>query len=393
MRIGYTEEQEALRSELRSYYDRLLAPHEDDLARSNGVGPTVRAIVGQMGEDGWLGIGWPEEYGGQGRSAMDQFLFFDEAMRAGAPVPFVTLNTVGPTLIAFGSDEQKARLLPGILTGELIFAIGYTEPEAGTDLASLRTKAVRDGEEYVVNGSKIFTSGADDADYVFLAVRTNTEAPKHKGISILLVPTAAPGFKVTPITTVGDLRTTATFYDDVRVPVANRVGEEDAGWRLITTQLNHERVGLAAFGAKAFRLWDEVIAWAAATPSGEAGGGTMLDLPWVQADLARTYAKLEAMKVLNWRMVADVGAGTLQAADASAVKVYGTETVVDVYRTLLGILGPVGSLRAGSPGALLRGELERAGRAAQINTFGGGVNEVQREIVAAAGLGMARRAR
>ncbi len=393
MHLDLTPDQVALRDELRAYFAGLMT--EDTRARLGGAegGPLYRSVVEQIGADGWLGIGWPTEYGGQGRSAMDQFLFFDEAMRAGAPVPFVTLNTVGPTLIAFGTDEQKARFLPGILRGELIFAIGYTEPEAGTDLASLRTRAVRDGEEYVVNGSKIFTSGADDADYVFLAVRTNTEAPKHKGISILLVPTSSPGFKVTPITTVGDLRTTATFYDDVRVPVANRVGDEDAGWRLITTQLNHERVGLAAFGAKAFRLWDEVAAWAAATPSAPDGAGTMLDLPWVQADLARTYARLEAMKVLNWRMVADVGAGTLQAADASAVKVYGTETVVDVYRTLLGVLGPAGTLRAGSPGALLRGELERAGRAAQINTFGGGVNEVQREIVAAAGLGMARRAR
>jgi 3-oxocholest-4-en-26-oyl-CoA dehydrogenase alpha subunit len=391
--LDLTPDEAALRDELRAYFTGLMT--DDIRARLGGAegGPLYRSVVQQIGKDGWLGIGWPQEYGGQGRSAMDQFLFFDEAMRAGAPVPFVTLNTVGPTLIAFGTDDQKARFLPGILAGELIFAIGYTEPEAGTDLASLRTRAVRDGEEYVVNGSKIFTSGADDADYVFLAVRTNLEAPKHKGISILLVPTTSPGFKVTPITTVGDLRTTATFYDDVRVPVANRVGEEDAGWRLITTQLNHERVGLAAFGAKAFRHWDEVAAWAAATPSGEPGGGTMLDLPWVQADLARTYAKLEAMKVLNWRMVADVGAGTLEAADASAVKVYGTETVVDVYRTLLGILGPVGSLRAGSPGARLRGEVERGGRAAQINTFGGGVNEVQREIVAAAGLGMARRAR
>jgi 3-oxocholest-4-en-26-oyl-CoA dehydrogenase alpha subunit len=391
--LDLTPDEAALRDELRAYFTGLMT--DDIRARLGGAegGPLYRSVVQQIGKDGWLGIGWPQEYGGQGRSAMDQFLFFDEAMRAGAPVPFVTLNTVGPTLIAFGTDDQKARFLPGILAGELIFAIGYTEPEAGTDLASLRTRAVRDGEEYVVNGSKIFTSGADDADYVFLAVRTNLEAPKHKGISILLVPTTSPGFKVTPITTVGDLRTTATFYDDVRVPVANRVGEEDAGWRLITTQLNHERVGLAAFGAKAFRHWDEVAAWAAATPSGEPGGGTMLDLPWVQADLARTYAKLEAMKVLNWRMVADVGAGTLEAADASAVKVYGTETVVDVYRTLLGIFGPVGSLRAGSPGARLRGEVERGGRAAQINTFGGGVNEVQREIVAAAGLGMARRAR
>jgi alkylation response protein AidB-like acyl-CoA dehydrogenase len=307
------------------------------------------------------------------------------------PFPFVTINTVGPTIMRFGTEAQKERFLPGIVSGEIHFAIGYTEPEAGTDLASLRTRAARDGDEYVVNGSKVFTSGANDADFVWLACRTDADAPKHKGISILAVPTTSPGFKWTPIVTVGGTRTTATYYDDVRVPVANRIGDENAGWRMITTQLNHERVGLAAIGSLAFRLWDEVMAWARDTEAPE--GGPMIDRPWVQADLARTHARLEAMKLLNWRMAANVAADRLGPADSSAVKVYGTETLVDVYRTLLGILGPVGYLQAGSAGAVLHGRLEKAGRASQINTFGGGVNEVQRDIVAAAGLGMTRQKR
>jgi 3-oxocholest-4-en-26-oyl-CoA dehydrogenase alpha subunit len=389
MFLDYTTEQKELRQQLRQYFARLL-PDEvrTELGGPGEGGPLYRRLVRQMGADGWLGIGWPREYGGQGRPPTDQFIFFDEAQRAGAPIPFVTLNTVGPTLMRFGSEEQKARFLPGILSGEIHFAIGYTEPEAGTDLASLRTRAVRDGDEYVVNGSKVFTSGAQDADYVWLAVRTDPDAPKHKGISLLLVPTASPGFKVSPIVTVGGVRTNATYYDDLRVPAANLVGQENEGWRMITTQLNHERVGLAAMGGMAHRLWDEVLAWAAATPAD--GGGTVLDQPWVQMDLARTHARLEAMKLLNWRMTADTAAGTLNPGDSSAVKVYGTECLIDVYRTLLGILGPLGYLPAAESGAVLHGDLERAARAAQVNTFGGGVNEVQREIVASVGLGMAR---
>ncbi|HEY3703167.1 MAG TPA: acyl-CoA dehydrogenase family protein, partial [Acidimicrobiales bacterium] len=264
MFLDYTTEQKELRKQLRQYFARLLPDDvRSELCGPGEGGPLYRRLVGQMGADGWLGLGWPREYGGQGRPPTDQFIFFDEAQRAGAPIPFVTLNTVGPTLMRFGSEEQKARFLPGILAGEIHFAIGYTEPEAGTDLASLRTRAVRDGDEYVVNGSKVFTSGAQDADYVWLAVRTDPDAPKHKGISLLLVPTASPGFKVSPIVTVGGVRTNATYYDDLRVPAANLVGRENEGWRMITTQLNHERVGLAAMGGMAHRLWDEVLAWAA----------------------------------------------------------------------------------------------------------------------------------
>jgi 3-oxocholest-4-en-26-oyl-CoA dehydrogenase alpha subunit len=396
MFLDYTPEQQALRKELREYFAQLLTPDVRARLGEPGEGsPLFRDVVRQIGTDGWLGIGWPQGYGGQGRPATDQFIFFDEVQRAGAPFPFVTLNTVGPTIMRFGSDEQKSFFLPGILAGEINFAIGYTEPEAGTDLASLRTRAVLDGDEWVINGNKVFTSGANQADYVWLACRTDPEVAKHKGISIIVVPTASAGFKCTPIVTVGGNTTTATYYDDVRVPKGNVVGDANAGWQLITTQLNHERVGLAAMGGLAHRLWDEVAAWCRSTAAGGKGKKKkkMIDVPWVQMDLARAHARLEAMKLLNWRMAAALDAGALKPADSSAVKVYGTETLVDVYRTLLGVLGASGYLPAGSPGAVLHGDVERAGRAAQINTFGGGVNEVQREIIASAGLGMARRAR
>jgi 3-oxocholest-4-en-26-oyl-CoA dehydrogenase alpha subunit len=394
MFLDYTPEQVALRKELRAYFDDLLTPEVRAALGAAGEGsPNFRAVVRRMGADGWLGIGWPKEFGGQGRGVLDQFIFFDEVQRAGAPFPFVTINTVGPTLMTYGSDEHKRTYLPGILSGDVNFAIGYTEPEAGTDLASLRTRAVLDGDEWVINGNKVFTSGANQADYVWLACRTDPDAPKHKGISIIIVPTSSPGFKTTPIVTVGSVVTQATFYDDIRVPKGNIVGDVNGGWRLITNQLNHERVGLAALAGQTFRLYDDMVEWCRTAPSGEGDGAVMLDVPWVRADLARAHAKLEAMKLLNWRMAAAVAAGTLGPADAGASKVYGVETQIEAYRLFLGILGAVGYLPDGSPGAVLRGDVERAARAAQINTFGGGVVEVLREMVAAAGLGMARTAR
>jgi alkylation response protein AidB-like acyl-CoA dehydrogenase len=381
-----TAEQGALRKELRAYFAELLTPAvRAELESDPEGGPVYRRVVRQMGADGWLGVGWPEQFGGQGRPPTDQFIFFDEVWRARAPFPFVTINTVGPTLMLFGTEEQKQRFLPGILRGEINFAIGYTEPEAGTDLASLKTRAVRDGDEYVINGSKIFTSGADQADYVWLACRTDLEASKHKGISIILVPTSTPGFSATLIQTVGDTKTAASYYVDVRVPVENIVAGENEGWRLITNQLNHERVGLAALGGETSELYDAVERWAK--------GNGLAELPWVQRNLAEAYARLEAMRLLNWQMARKVEDGTLAPYDASSVKVYGTETHINVYRLLLDIVGPVGYLAPGSAGAILNGRLERAGRSAQINTFGGGVNEVQREIVAWTGLKMARQGR
>lgn len=405
MHLAESSDQHTLRMQLRAYFAELLTPQVREQLGAAGEGsPEFRRIVRQLGADGWLGLSWPVEYGGQGRPATDQFIMFDEIQRAHAPFPFVTVNTVGPAIVAHGTDDQKARYLPGMLAGEINFAIGYTEPEAGTDLASLRTSAVRDGDEWLINGNKVYTSGANQADYVWLACRTDPDAPKHKGISIIIVPTASAGFSWTPITTVGDVRTTATYYADVRVPVGNVVGEVNGGWGLITMQLNHERVGLAALSGLTERLLDDVIAWTRVTPasgspaveSGGGGGGVgggglrMIDLPWVQMDLARCQALLQAVRLMTWKLVKAVSDNTLGPAQASSVKVFGTERVVDVYRIMQGVLGPLANMRTGSPGAVLHGELERAARAAQINTFGGGVNEIQRDLVATAGLGLTR---
>src|SRR4051794_5701460 len=397
MRFQETAEERALRSQLRASSPRLRAELDLDHDRAPGEDePGFRRAIRRLGQDGWLGIGWPKEYGGQARSAREQFIMFDEVQRAGVPFPFVTINTVGPTIMRFGTEAQKERYLPGILAGEINVAIGYTEPGSGTDLASLRTTARLDGDSWVVNGSKVFTSGANQADFVWLACRTDPDLPKHQGLSMLMVPTDASGFRCTPIVTVGDIVTTATYYDDVRVPADNLVGERGGGWRMITTQLNHERVGLAALGGPCWRLWGEVREWSrtAPAPGGpESGHAVLSDVPWVRADLADCYARLEAMKLLNAQMVEAIAEDRLQPAEASSAKFYGTETHVDVCRKLIGVLGAAGWLRPGSPGAALHGEVERMGRSAQINTFGGGVNEIQREIVAAAGLGMKRRAR
>ncbi|MEV5647308.1 acyl-CoA dehydrogenase family protein [Nocardia sp. NPDC052254] len=378
--------QQELRRELRAYFAALLPEDERRAAGEQGVGgDRFREIVKMLGADGWLGIGWPAEFGGQGRSIEDQFIFFDEVQRAGIPFPFVTVNTVGPTVQKYGTDEQKARFLPGILAGDIVFAIGYTEPEAGTDLASLETRAVRDGAEWVVNGNKIFTSGANTADYVWLACRTDPDAPKHQGISILIVPTDDPGFSWSPIHTVGGLTVTSTYYSDIRVGDDAVVGDPNGGWRLITAQLNHERIGLAALGGRTEGLWNQVLDWAR-----ESGA---IEIAWVQQEFARTHAKLVAMRLLNWKMTAAVAADTLSGADAGATKVFGTETHVDVYRTLLAILGAAGRIRPDSPGAILAGQIEQLSRQAVVNTFGGGVNEVLRDMVATLGLGTAKAAR
>ncbi|MFD8630559.1 acyl-CoA dehydrogenase family protein [Streptomyces sp. NPDC059533] len=383
MHLAPTEGQLRLRAELREYFQDLLPDGvPEDPARQ-------RALLRRIGADDLLGLGWPAEYGGQDRGPDEQFVFFDEAYRAGAPVSMVTLNTVGPTLMKYGTQEQREYFLPRILKGEIVFAIGYSEPEAGTDLASLRTRAVRDGDDWVIDGQKIFTSNAQNADWIWLACRTDPDAPKHKGISIILVPTGDPGFSWTPIETVGGLTTTATYYDSVRVPAGNLVGPEHGGWGLITNQLNHERVALAAIGMQAEDFYTYALDHAR-TPD-PVTGERPADLPWVQSRLAEAHARLAAVRLLNWRLVQDVGAGTLAPGDASGVKFLGTESTVEVYRMCQEVVGEEALVRG--PEAFAGGELERMNRAAQINTFGGGVSEVQREIVAMMRLGMKGRKR
>jgi alkylation response protein AidB-like acyl-CoA dehydrogenase len=393
MRFAYTLEQEALRDELRAYFNELMSPElivEIEGAAEGGGGPLYSEALKKMGQDGWLGIGWPKEYGGQGRTPIEQYIFSNEVQRAGFPLPFLTLGTVGPTLMQFGTEAQKQKFLPPILRGELHFAIGYSEPNAGTDLASLVTKAERDGDEWVINGQKTFTSLADFADYIWLAARTAPDAPKHAGISMFLVPTSAPGYKITPIWTLGGVRTNATFYEDVRLPAENLVGGENNGWAMIVNQLNHERVSILAPGPFE-RLFAEVVRWARETKL--ADGRRVIDQPHVQMNLARVEAHLEVLKLLGVKQAWSMTRGKLHPADASAVKVFGSEFLVDGYRWLLEIFGQVGILKRGSPGAVIKGLAERMYRTASILTFGGGTNEIQRDIISAAGLQMPRERR
>jgi alkylation response protein AidB-like acyl-CoA dehydrogenase len=357
----------------------------EEMRGSEGGSPGFRRALRQMGLDGLLGIGWPKEYGGQARGPIEQHIFSDEVQRSGFPLPFLTLGTVGPTLMRFGSEAQKREFLPRILAGEMLFAIGYSEAGAGTDLASLKTKAERDGDGWVINGAKMWTSLADHADYIWLAARTDPKAKKHRGISVFLVPTRSPGFKCMPITTLGGIRTNATFYENVRVPAENLVGGENQGWSLITGQLNHERVSLMNVGPVR-RILDEARRWAQETRL--ADGRRVVDVPWVQANLARVHAKLEVLRLMNWKQAWTLQHGHLHPADASAVKVFGSEFYVEAYRALLEVFGAQGLLQAGSPGAVLRGRVEMMYRNTLILTFGGGTNEVQRDIIAMTALGL-----
>jgi alkylation response protein AidB-like acyl-CoA dehydrogenase len=386
MRIDYTTEQQNLRDELRSYFAGLMTPQRREALAGErgeyGDGLAYKEIVRELGRDGWLAIGWPTEYGGQARPMLDQLIFTDEAAVAGVPVPFLTVNTVGPTIMRFGTEEQKAFYLPKIAAGELHFSIGYSEPEAGTDLASLRTRAVRDGDQYVINGQKMWTSLIEYADYVWLAVRTDPEARKHKGLSIVIVPTSTPGFSWTKVRTVAGPGTSATYYDDVRVPVSARVAEENAGWPLITNQLNHERVALTS-AAPVQSALREVRRWAQETKQPD--GSRVIDAEWVRLHLARVHAHAEYLKLRNWRIATTPD---LSPAEASATKVFGTELAIEACRLLMEILGAGAVVREGSPGAVLRGRIEKAHRSALILTFGGGTNEIQRDLIAATALGL-----
>jgi alkylation response protein AidB-like acyl-CoA dehydrogenase len=347
-------------------------------------GIVYRNVVRRMGRDGWLGVGWPVEYGGHGLGQVEQQIFVTEAALADVPLPAVTLQTVGPTLMQHGSQEQKDFFLPRILTGELHFAIGYTEPGAGTDLASLRTRAVLDGDHYLVNGQKIFTTGGHDADYVWLACRTDPEAPKHKGLSILIVDTTDPGYSWTPIITHdGAHHVNATYYSDVRVPVTMRVGEQNAGWRLITAQLNHERVMLGPSGRIGV-LHRQVRDWAARQAGPD--GRSLLDRPDVRRALARASAAERVNELLNWQVAVTE---TLDVADASVTKVFGSEQVQQIGTELAEIVGRHGDLAEPQTAELARW-LDVQNKRNTVMTFGGGVNEVQRELIAVAGLKLPR---
>ncbi len=390
MHVALEPQHVALREELTEYFNALVTPERKaGLASATGEfgeASVYREVIRQIGTDGWLGIGWPKEYGGQNRSMIEQLIFTDVAAVAGVPIPYLTLNTVGPTIMRYGTDEQKEYFLPKILAGELHFSIGYSEPDSGTDLASLKTRAVREGDEWVINGQKMWTSLIQYADWIWLACRTDADLPRHKGLSMIMLPADAPGVSYTPVHTVAGVGTSATYYEDVRVPASNLVGELNGGWALMTNQLNHERVALTSAAPLVHSL-KLVREWAQQTKNPD--GQRVIDTEWVQIALGRAHARIEALSLINWKLAADADAGVdLSPAEASATKIYGSELATEIYRALMEIVGPNATITGASDGAVLAGRLERFYRSSLVMTFGGGTNEIQRDIIGYVGLGL-----
>ncbi len=391
MQIEFSAEQKALQQEIKRYLEQLFTPElTAELAAAGaeeGGGPEFRKALRKLGEDGYISMSWPKELGGNEASAIDQYIFTEEIIRTGFPYPFLTTEACGPVMAQHASELVRETVVKGILRGEVVVAIGYSEPGAGTDLAALKTKAVRDGDEWVINGQKIWTSLAEYSDYIWLAARTDPDAPKHKGITMFVVPTDAPGFSMSPIWTLGSVRTNATFFENIRLKDEWRVGEVNQGWKLITGQLNRERLSLVTHG-QAEELYLRVARWAASTQA--ANGDKIIDRGWVRSNLAKVRVGLEALKLVCWKQAWAMDKGTLQMADASVAKVYGTEFFLENYRLLMEVVGQASSLRRDEHSEALMGALEHRYRTGSILTFGGGTNEVQREIIAGAGLWMPR---
>ncbi len=385
--LELTPEQRAFKQEARDYFADLMTPEDRHSLLTERHGEVYHRVIKQMGSDGWMGVGWPVEYGGRGLGEVEQQIFANEAARADVHLPAVTLQTVGPTLMAHGTQPQKDEFLADILTGDVHFAIGYSEPDAGTDLASLRCSARREGDHYVVNGQKMWTTGGHAADYIWLAVRTDPDAPKHKGISVLIVDTKDPGYSWTPIITADNSHhVNATYYHDVRVPVEMLVGEENQGWRLITSQLNHERVMLAPAG-RFEGLRDLVHQWALGQTAPD--GRSVAEQTEVHDLLAEITACFRVNELLNWQVCAAAASGEPAVADASAGKVFASERLQRVGRLVEEVVGRYGD-PADPDTAELMHYLDSNAKRYLVLTFGGGVNEVQRELVCMFGLGLPR---
>jgi len=391
MLIQLNAKQAKLKSELQEYFEGLMTPAlKAELNNPNhfeGGGPEFKNAMQTMGADGWIGLSWKKELGGKELSPMEQYIFVETVMRTGFPFPFLTTESVGPMIAENGSDWAKEEIATKILQGKLIFAIGYSEPNSGTDLASLKTKAIKEKDGYLINGQKMWTSLANFSDYIWLATRTDFEVKNHKGISIFIVPTDDQGFSMSEINTLGDVRTNATFYDNILVPDSYLVGKLNEGWSLITNQLNLERLALVNHGPVE-ELYNNVLNLAHQTKINK--DQYLTDLSWVKHNLAQVYSGIEALKLICWKQTWIMESDQLNMAEASVAKVYGSEFFIEAYRLLMEIMGELSLLKNESELSILNAKLERMYRTASILTFGGGTNEVQRDIIAMAGLLMPR---
>ena len=390
MKIELTKNQQKLKDELKEYFSALLnkelLSEMSDPQFFEGGGPEFKKALKIMGQDGWIGLSWPKEFGGKEFTPIEQYIFVEEIMRTGFPFPFLTTESVGPMIAQYGSDWAKETIAKSILRGETIFAIGYSEPNAGTDLASLKTQALPDKEGFKINGQKIWTSLANYADYIWLAARTNNEVKKHKGISMFIVPTDDDGFSYTPIQTLGDVTTNMTYYDDIYVSKDNLVGELNSGWNLITSQLNLERLALVNHGP-VDELYHQLLSLAKSTKVDSTN--VLSDIDWVKSNFAKIYSGLETLKLICWKQVWGMENNVLSMTDASLAKIYGSEYFIEAYRMMMEIFGELSIIRDDSL-SILNSRLERMYRTASILTFGGGTNEVQRDIISMAGVLMPR---
>lgn len=394
MKLAFTPEQEKLRTELRAYFANIMTPELKEELRHDfkgeGGGPIWKQTMRQMGKDGWIGLGWPKIYGGMEKGPMEQYIFFAECIKVGFPFNFLTSESVGPALAQFGGEELKQEVIPKILAGEINICIGYSEPGAGTDLASLKTRAVPDGDYYVINGQKMWTSLAEFADYIWLACKTGNEAEKgkHGSVSMFLIPMNTPGISITPVHTLGSVRTNATYLQDVRVHKNRLVGKENKGWQIIMSQLNRERLALVTHGPSA-GIFKKVCEFAEKTilPNGE----RLIDQHWVKMNLAKARQGFEAMRLICYKQAWAIhSTGNLDIAEASSAKIFGSEFMIEALRGMMEIIGQGSLLHMRSEHRVLEGELERLYRTLSILTFGGGTNEIQRDIISIFGLNMPR---
>lgn len=390
MDFELTSEQKKLEEEIHSYLSVKFTPELEEELEINieGDGPLCQQLIRDLGSDGWLGLGWPKEYGGRALSPVEQYIFTDLALGYyQLPIPILTIMSIGPTIMKVGTEEQKKRFLPPILKGELSFGIGYTEPECGTDLFSLETTAVRDGDDYIVNGQKTFTSMGHLCDYFWLAVRTDPDiSKKHQGISILMVDAKSPGITIEPIWVMGGFRVNHEFFDDVRVPRDCLIGEENRGFSYMIMQLAHERIALVPHSMSA-RLIKDVTQWAKLN---RINGRPIIEQPWVQNKIREMEVDTEVLRLLNYRVAWLISQGMVPHVESAAIKVFGSEHIRRVSESCLRIMGSFGQLKTGSVRAPLRGKLERLVQMLVMLTFGGGTNEVMRDVIAMMGLGLPR---
>lgn len=367
---------QTFRAEVRAFLDEHCPPSVVARSRVDGTLHN-ESLHKAMAERGWLAAAWPVDEGGQGRDAFEVMVMLDELKARRAPIDgWLLTMLVANVLREHGTPEQKAAIIPRAIAGEVLICLGYTEPEAGSDVAAVRTSAVRDGNSWIINGQKMFTTMAHISDYVFLLTRTNTGVPKHRGLTLFLVPLDAPGVSAQPIHTIGNVRTNVTYYSDVVVPDAWRVGEVDAGWRVLMDALAYERTGSG----------ENRHALEAATEAARKRG--ILEEPAVLDRLARVAIDCEVSKLLAHRSHWVESQGRLATIEGSMHKLFSAESEVRAASQLLDLFGAEGALELGETGAPATGELALEFRHSIVLPIYGGSSEVQRKIIAERHLGL-----